>query len=123
MQDLKLHCKDLSLHPRNEEKALISLKQEEEKKVWHWICIFKRSLQLQREQTGWEGLREGEEASQGLLELSVAEMTVAQTENDTGDRDKWRDLREGKLTSLGDGFDMGNEVSGIIPRIQTHIRR
>lgn len=32
-------------------------------------------------------------------------------------------MREGKLTSLGDGFDMGNEISGIIPRIQTHIRR
>lgn len=37
--------------------------------------------------------------------------------------DKWRDLREGKLTRLGDGLGMGNEVSGVIPRFLTHVNR
>lgn len=48
---------------------------------------------------------------------------MAWTDNVTGDRGKWGDLRGGKLTRLGDGLDTGNEVSGIIPTFLTHISR
>lgn len=39
--------------------------------------------------------------------------------NVSGNRDKWRDLRDVRLTRFGDGLEMGNEVS-IIPRFLPH---
>lgn len=54
---------------------------------------------------------------------SMAETTVAWTQEMSVETDKWRDLREVKSTRLGDELDMGNEASRIIPRFLTQISK
>lgn len=72
------------------------------------------------QRTGWRG-REG--GCVGSSEVVCGEMTVAWTGKMSIETDQWRDLREVKLTRLGDGLAVGNEVSRIMARFRTHRRR
>lgn len=68
------------------------------------------------ERTRWGG-REGGRI--GSNEVVCGKMTVAWTGKMSIETDQWRDLREMKLTRLGDGLAVGNEVSRIIARFLT----